>query len=317
MAEICDRLGYVEIAVNLTGFASEDDAYVLEVLGGDLSNFQHVVDRTHQGFINELLAMRMMMGGMATDPHTIFNGKPTIDPTTRFYRGDSQGGISGGVYMGISTDVTRGLLDNTGAPYNLILARSKDFAPFFLIVHGIYPDPAQLTLGLDLIQQLWDNAEPDGYLPYITDNPLPNTPVHHVLIHDGLGDQQVSPLGAQFEARTLGAKNLSTVNREIWGIPDTPSGFTGNGYCEWNFQQPPDPVTNIPPNGAQPDPHDALRQLNPAQDMADQFFRTGLVNQTCANGGPCAAPVGWDTANLLTPASDIDGGTNLDAGDGG
>ncbi len=331
MAEICDRLHYVEIAVNLEGFAGDDANYVTNVIAGDLGQFQHVVDRIHQGYVNELLAMRMMMGKMATDPNTMFNGMPTIDPTHRWYRGDSQGGIGGGVYMAISTDVTRGLLDNTGAPYDLLLARSVDFSPFFLVLKGIYTDPAQLQLGINLIQQLWDNAEPDGYISYITDNTLPcaacsggTTPSHNVLIHDGLGDQQVTPWGAHFEARTLNAHNLQTTNRELFGLPDAPSGFTGNGICEFNFWLPAsqNAVLQQPPSAAYPDPHDALRQLDSAQDMADQFFRTGAINQTCANGGPCAAPGSsgtytWSTSPLLDPASSIDAGTAPDAGDGG
>ncbi len=331
MAEICDRLHYVEIAVNLEGFASDDADYVTNVIAGDLGQFRHVVDRTHQGYINELLAMRMMMGKMATDPQTIFNGMPTIDTTHRYYRGDSQGGIGGGVYMAISTDVTRGLLDNTGAPYDLLLARSVDFSPFFLVLKGIYTDPAQLQLGINLIQQLWDNAEPDGYIAYITDNTLPcagctggKTPSHNVLIHDGLGDQQVTPWGAHFEARTVGAKNLATSNRTLFGLPDTPGGFTGNGICEFNFWLPAsqNSVLQQPPSAAYPDPHDALRQLDSAQDMADQFFRTGVINQTCANGGPCAAPGStgnptWSKTPLLDPASSIDAGSAPDAGDGG
>ncbi len=126
----------------------------------------------------------------------------------------------------------------------------------------------------------------------------------------------MTPLGAQFEARTLGAKNLATVNREISGIPDSPGGFTGNGYVEYNFWLPESQwgITQAPPSGAYPDPHDALRQLNSAQDMADQFFRMGVVNQTCENGGPCAAPGSpgnptWSTTQLLEPASQIEAGT--------
>ena len=318
MAEICDRLQYVEIAVNLEGFASDDANYVTNVIAGDLGQFQHVVDRTHQGYINELLAMRMMMGKMATDPQTMPAGKPTIDPAHRFYRGDSQGGIGGGVYMAISTDVTRGLLDNTGAPYDLLLSRSVDFSPFFLVLKGIYTDPAQLQLGINLIQQFWDNAEPDGYIAYISENMLPNTPSHNVLIHDGLGDQQVTPYGAHFEARTLGAKNVATANRELYGLPTTPGGFTGNGIAEYNFWLPASqsPLLAQPPPSAFPDPHDALRQLNSAQDMADQFFRTGIINQTCAGGGPCAAPMGWSSIPLLTPADQIPSGTAPDGGAG-
>ena len=318
MAEICDREHYVEIAVNLERMASDDVNYITDAIAGDISTFQHVVDRLHQGFVNELLAMRMMMGGMATDPQTMPSGKPTIDTTQRYYRGDSQGGISGGVYMAISTDVTRGWMDNTGSPYDLLLPRSVDFAPFFLVIRGVYTDPAQLELGLDLIQQLWDNAEPDGYIPYISQNMLEGTPAHNVLISDALGDQQVSPLGAQFIARTVNATNLEAVNREVYGIPDGASGFSGNGYVEYNFWLPTDPITDIPPNAAQPDPHDALRQLDSVQDMADEFYRTGAPHQTCADGGPCAAPMGWSSAQLLTPASAIEAGTGPDAGtDGG
>src|ERR1700734_520283 len=133
MGGMCDREAYAEGPAGLIGMAADHKAYVPNLMGGDISQFYHVVDRMHQGFINELLAMRMMRGAMATDPATIFNGKPTIDPTTSFYRGDSQGGISGGVYMAISTDVTRGLLGEPGAPYDTLLDRSIDFNGFFLI----------------------------------------------------------------------------------------------------------------------------------------------------------------------------------------
>ena len=52
----------------------------------------------------------------------------------------------------------------------------------------------------------WDHTEPDGYVPYIRQNMLPNTPAHEVLLHIAIGDHQVSPLGAHFIARTIGAK---------------------------------------------------------------------------------------------------------------
>jgi hypothetical protein len=317
MAETCDREGYVEVAVDLVGMASDDGStYVPNMLAGDISQFFHMVHRMHQGFINELLAMRMMMGKMSQDPATIFNGKPTIDPTTRFYRGDSQGGISGGVYMAISTDVTRGLLGEPGAPYNILLDRSADFNGFFLIIQGVFPNPLDIQLGLGLIQSLWDMAEPDGYLPYITDNPLPNTPSHNVLLHVAIGDQQVTPLGAHFIARSIGAKQLNKANREIYGIPDADSGFSGNGIVEWDFQLPASqsPVTNTPPLGSLPDPHDALRQQGDAQDMADTFYRTGTVVQTCPNGGPCAAPTDWSSGSILPPVTDIDGGAYVEGG---
>lgn len=295
LAETIDREGYVEIAMDLIGMAHDDTNFVSNVmLVSDIGQFQHLVDRMHQGFLNELVAMRMMMGKMAKDPATQINSKPTIDETTRYYRGDSQGGISGGVYMAITTDVTRGLLGEPGAPYNILLDRSKDFAPFFLILKGVYQSALDVQLGLDLIQSLWDRAEPDGYVPYISENLLPNTPAHNVLLHVGIGDHQVTPLGAHFEARTLGAKTLKQAPRGLFGIDAADSGFTGNGIVEWDFGLPPAPLTNTP-MGACDDPHDYIRKFPEAQDMSDQFFRTGKINMTCNGGaGPCKAPPNWE-----------------------
>lgn len=62
-----------------------------------------------------------------------------VDPKLAFYRGDSQGGIFGATYMAISTDVTRGLLGETGAPYTLLLDRSVDFSGFKFLLKGSYP----------------------------------------------------------------------------------------------------------------------------------------------------------------------------------
>jgi hypothetical protein len=233
--------------------------------------------------------MRMVMGKLSQDEHVIFNGKSVIDPTKRYYRGDSQGGIFGATYMSISTDVTRGLLGEPGAPYDLLLNRSADFGGFLLLLKGVYPDPVDLQLGMDLIQLLWDRTEPDGYVGHMTTDLLPNTPSHQVIIHDAIGDHQVTTLGAQFIARTIGAQNLQAVNREVFGIPDAPSGFTGSGIVEWSYGLPPVPLTNTAPFAGN-DPHGFTRYLPEAQDMADKFLRTGVVVQTCRNGGPCSAP---------------------------
>ena len=45
---------------------------------------------------------------------------------------------------------------------------------------------------LDLIQQLWDRGDPDGYAQQMTEHPLPDTPAHQVLMQIAYGDFQVS-----------------------------------------------------------------------------------------------------------------------------
>jgi hypothetical protein len=55
------------------------------------------------------------------------------------------------------------------------------------------------------MQMLWDRAEPSGFMRSISELPLPNTAPHEVLLQYGLGDAQVSWLGAQAIARSADA----------------------------------------------------------------------------------------------------------------
>ncbi len=179
-----------------------------------------------------------------------------------------------------------GLLGETGAPYTLLLDRSVDFSGFKFLLKGSYPRGMDLRMIFALMQMSWDRTEPDGYLPYIRQNMLPNTPAHEVLMHIAIGDHQVSPLGAHFIARTIGAKNMKPVNRSIWGIEETDAPFTGSAMVEFDFGLNA-PINNIPPSGPDygNDPHDSVRVLPNAMDQANHFLRTGEVKAYCS--GPC------------------------------
>ena len=286
LAELADKNKMVAFAVDMVGMADPDYDTVVASISGDVGAFKAVVGRQHQGIINSLLAMRMMKGRFWKDPLVQDNGKSVIDPTHCYYRGDSQGGIFGTTYMALSTDVTRGLLGEPGMPYGLLLNRSKDFSPFFFVLLVFYKDSLDLQLVLGLVQMHWDRTEPNGYAPYIHDNTLPNTPSHEILIHDAIGDFQVSPLGAHMIARAVGATNLSPVNRSIYGIPEKEGPFTGSGIVEFDFNLPEAPKTNVPPSGADDDdPHDKVRVLPAAVDQTDVWLRQGVVKPFC--DGPC------------------------------
>ena len=231
--------------------------------------------------MNELLLMRMMKGRFVKEPLVQFGGASVIDPTQTFYRGDSQGGIFGTTYMAITTDVTRGLLGEPGMPYTLLFNRSVDFTGFGAILHVTYRNPLDVQILFGLVQMLWDRTEPNGYAPYITEQMLPGTPAHQVLIHVAIGDHQVSPLGAHLIARAVHAKNVLPVNRHVWGIEEASAPLSGtSAMVEYDFGLPPSPATNQPPSG-DGDPHDKLRVLPQAETQADEFFRTGVVNQHC------------------------------------
>jgi hypothetical protein len=286
LAEFADGWNYVAFSVDLVGMAGEDVPIITDALVGDVSGFKGAVDRQHQGVLNSLLAMRMMRGRFTKEALVQFDGKSAIDPTQRYYRGDSQGGIFGGTYMSVTTDVTRGLLGEPGMPYSLLLNRSSDFGLYFVLLRTAYVTGRNIQLLQGLVQMLWDRTEPDGYVPYIRENVLPKTPAHEVLIHVAIGDHQVTPLGAHMMARAIKAKNLAPVNRTVFGLSEDPGPITGAAMVEYDFGLLEAPKTNTPPDSSiGEDPHDKVRVLDASYKQSDEFFRTGVIKAYCS--GPC------------------------------
>ncbi len=281
------KYGYVAFATDWIGMAGDDSSTLANIVAaGDMGKFAVTPERTLQGFLNAILAMRMMSGGFVTDPEATFAGQPAIDPSQRFYYGNSQGGIFGAALMTLHVDVTRGILGVPGMPYNLLLHRSQDFGTFFFILRNTFPDPVDQNIVLDLVQTLWDRGEPDGYVPYMRgDNRLPNTPDKDVLIHVAIGDHQVSPLGAHVMARALGARSMKPAIRPIFGVEEADMPYEGSAIVEFDFGLPPAPITNTPMMEGD-DPHGKVRKLPEAQAQMDAFLRTGKVIATC--DGPCA-----------------------------
>jgi hypothetical protein len=272
-----DEYNYVIFAVDFIGFAADDELHVGAIIdSGRFEDFDTVVDRQHQGMLNSLLAMRMMKARFANDP--MFGSM--IDGSSAYYHGISQGGIFGGTYMGLSTDVERGALGVMGMPYSLLLFRSVDFDQFFDIIKAGYSDGRDVQLLISLAQMLWDKTEPNGYVPYIRDNMLPGTPSHEVLMRAAIGDHQVTTLGAHVMVRTLGIPMLDQGLREVHGIETVTDPVMGSAYVEYDFGLPSDPVGNTPQRECE-DPHGKLRKLDPARKQLDTFLRQGRVESFC------------------------------------
>lgn len=277
-----DTYGYALFAVDWIGMAADDYLPIASFVNdGDLERFATLVDRLHQGILNSLLAMRLVSGALVDDPMLQPMGQPLIDPSERYYHGNSQGGIYGAAYMALSTDVERGMLGVPGQPYNLLLNRSKDFDEFFVLLNGAFPDGLDQQMVLALFQILWDRVEPTGYSHHIRTDTLPGSPPKEVLLEVAIGDHQVSTLGAHIMARAIGGVvNIAPENRPLWGIASAPAPYTGSAMVEYEFGLAPEPTTNIPPSDGE-DPHGKPRKLPSAAKMLDQFLRTGVVETFC------------------------------------
>jgi hypothetical protein len=292
-------------ATDWWGLASGDTPFDAGA-SGNLSVFETVVDRLQQGVVNTLYLGRLMINnaGFASNPAFTTAGHPAIDTSNLFYDGNSQGGIEGGMTTAVAPDFRRATLGVSGMNYgNVLVQRSTDFAPFAKILQGSYPDQSLYPVILDVIQQLWDRGDPDGYAQQMTSNPLPDTPSHTVLMQIAYGDHQVSMYAAAVEARTIGASvhgpaldlgtNRARDRNLFYGVPVIARyPFAGSAIVIWDggpgLVQPP-PVANIAPtdSAANNDPHEFVRNTPAARQQKSDFLQAnGTVVDVCA-GKPC------------------------------
>jgi len=282
---LANTYGFVLGATDWQGFSEHDVGAIVGFLG-DLSGFPKLSERLHQGVLNQLVLARLMgsPAGFAAHPAFRAGDVPLIDTQAVYFYGISQGGIEGGVVMALAQDVTRGVLGVPAANYSTLLHRSRDFAPFFAVLQGGYPDPVTRTLLLGLIQQLWDRSEPNGWYHHTLPGTLPDTPAHQILVHMARSDAEVANLGTQIMVRSMGIPQLTPVNESYYGIPELSAPFDGSAFIESDFGLPDAPITNTPP--AENDVHGEMRALPPIQAQIDRFLRPdGRVEQFCA--GPC------------------------------
>jgi hypothetical protein len=294
-------------ATNWWGLSGEDVPYDISALQ-DLNKFPQVIDRLQQGVLNTLYLGRLMRtsNGFASDA-AFQDGSsvPLFDTSHLFYDGNSQGGIMGGMTTAVAPDFRRAVLGVPGMNYGgLLLQRSTDFPLYagFLFAEqpgGGYEDPSLHPLILDLMQQLWDRGEANGYAQHMTGNPLPETPSHKVLLHVAYGDFQVSQYAAAVEARTIGARyhspalDLPARSQDanlFYGVGPIPSyPFSGSAIVVWDSGPglvPPPPITNTPPSGPQ-DPHGHPRATVAARAQKSAFLMlNGVVTDACG-GQPC------------------------------
>jgi hypothetical protein len=273
---------------------------------GNLNLFPAVVDRLQQGALNMLYLGRLMLNpqGLASNASFQQLGRPVIETSNLYYDGNSQGGIEGGMLTALSPDFRHAVLGVTGIDYaNLLVQRSTDFAPFGTLLYAAYPDQSSHPLILDLMEQLWDRGEPDGYAEQMTTHPLPDTPSHQVLMQIAYGDHQVSMYSAAVEARTVGASayqpaleestNRSRDRNLFYGLPTIRSfPFNGSAIEIWDsgpgHTQPP-PLTNTAPveSAANQDPHEDPRITPAAQAQISDFLAPGGKVTNVCGGRPC------------------------------
>jgi len=243
LSELAAAYNFVIAAVDMQGMSDPDLVPSVLPLVTNLSLFHRIPERLHQGILNHLLLGRLLndpINGFGSHPAFQLGqgGASVIDSSQVYYSGGSQGGIFGGVVMGVTQEFERGFLAVPAANYSTLLQRSVDFVPFFTILNAAYSKPLDRILAYPLIQQLWDRAEPQGYLPHILPGTLSNPPFpHEVLIHMATYDCEVSNLATEIMVRTLGVPQLEPVHRSFYGISEASAPLAGSAFVEIDPQR--------------------------------------------------------------------------------
>jgi hypothetical protein len=321
MAQLADQNDQTWCATNWFGFSAPDLAVGVVPAMSDLSDFHKLVDRMQQGFVNFMMLGRAAIhpDGMATKPEFQIGGRSVIDVskgehTRLLYMGISQGAIMGAALTALEPDVDYGVLSVPGMNYSTLLRRSVDFDAYASLpglgIWANYPDESVRPLGLGMTQLLWDRGEGDGYAANLAaGHELPDTPAHQVLLQLAVGDQQVSNVAAEVEARTIGAKLYSPAvnpgrhwdvdpfmgitrakppiakgNTVVYydGGPPSYSGTTGQGSAV-------EPPLNVPPRpqwGYGGDAHYYPWQSADGRDQEGSFL-SGHGVAACRSGSDC------------------------------
>ncbi len=296
--------GFVLCAIDWIGMATEDLPNVAVTLN-DLSNFPTLPDRLQQSMLNFQFLARAMKRSDGFAGHAAFQGAggaSVIETGAVFFNGNSQGGIMGGAATAISTEWTRAVLGVPGMNYANLLTRSVHWDNFSPVLFAAYPDEIEQSIVYSLIQMLWDRGEANGYAAHLTDDPLPGTPPHDVMLLAAFGDHQVANVTTEIEARTIGARvyqpalapGRSTDVEPMWGIESIGAlPYSGSVLVYWDYGTPAPPTTNDPPRPPLygTDPHGkGGAEPRVAQQVSDYLRVGGFFANVCL-GLPCQSAV--------------------------
>lgn len=315
--------GFATCGTKWIGMSNEDVVTVITLLtdlgGGDVNGavmdaiglpdlgvipgFETVAERSQQGFLNFMYLGRAMIHADGFASHEAFQvqrggGEATSAIRTAsgnqrsplVYDGNSQGAIMGGSYMALAPDSERGVLGVPGMNYSTLLNRSVDWEnepALSGVLYTAYPSPITQQIIFGLMQMLWDRAETNGYAHHVTDDPLPDTPAHDVLLHVAFGDHQVANISAEVEARTFGAPLMVPAleagkhwEQDPYFIDTTTYPYRGSAMVYWDSGNATPPNGNIPAdhNG---DPHEDPRREPGAGYQKARFLTQGIVVDVC------------------------------------
>ncbi len=215
-------------------------------------------DGVQQTVADLLQLVRVIQGGVDVDG----NGSVALDPSRIYFYGQSLGGITGTVFLGIEPDVRAGVVNVPGGSFSDISRLSPDFRPLaglLLAVHvpslinvgGLtfndneplrnQPPVINTVPGATAIQAFFDNSEwlgqagdPVAWASFIRKSPLKGEKKKGIIIQFARGDETVPNPTTTAIIRSGSLADRTTLFRNDLafalgvGFPKNPHGFLTN-----------------------------------------------------------------------------------------
>jgi hypothetical protein len=293
--QVGNFLCMVAVGTDWIGLSRDDLPTVINDVLPDFSHFNIVTDRLQQAHVNAQVLTRLFLRHLKNDPALQVNGHPVTNGSQIYYYGISNGGIQGGTYMALSEDVTRGALSVAGGEWTLMFQRSTGFLPLSTVLDAEYRDLLDQQILIALLQPDFDFSDPVGFAPHLLASPLPNAPVKHVLVQEGIHDTTVPNVATRVLVRAVGMPGIDLV-QQVYGIP-VAAAPQPSAYTQWDIM-----ATLVPPDTNQPastdNPvHESVRRLSLVEAQLQAFFTPdGQVQQTCT--GPCVCNFAGGTCDF-------------------
>jgi hypothetical protein len=247
-----------------------------------------------QAHVNAQAMTHTFLTKMLSDPAMAVNGTPVSDGKEVYYLGVSLGGIEGGTFMGLSPDVTRGVLNVPGCEWSLLIFRSVVFDVLKPILQTALSDPLDEQIAIAATQGDWDYTDPVTWAPHLTGlREAPVTapastgmtllPKKQVLVQESEGDALVSNLTTRVLARTIGLSGFD-LTTPVYGVPVAAPPLA-SAYTQWNSHPMPLPPTTDSSLAADNGAHEAVYGDMTAEAQMESFLRMGMAESVC--GGPC------------------------------
>lgn len=235
-----------------------------------------------QGLVDHIVLTKTAQGPMAETLFVDGNGDSIVDPAKVYYYGISQGGIMGGIIMGYEPTIQRAALQVGAVNYSMLLERSLDWPTYRTIMIGAYPDPLDVALLINLMQEFWD-TDPANVVYDIIPGTIEGSVPKQILMQIAVADVEVPNVGSELQARSMGINALGPSVYEPYKVP-LATGPLANAFVpyDWGLADT-IPLTNeAPPDNRV---HNDLRFYEAATRQIGGFFETGEIESFCGENG--------------------------------